>query len=173
MIWASKLHPIFVIVQCHKPAHINNPWFFRTIFINLLIIKFIIINVQIGRVYKHDNKPLRLDPYHVPQILNDIFFGEISTCKKNDNLLLAQIFTQRPFTCATSILGEKKWNLICHIWMLLVLYHPCMTGFIQINYPMGGMGVKDQCGLLTAHFHNVFHNFVLINPCFFISIMCM
>ncbi len=32
------------IIQCHKPAHINNPWLFIMIFISLFIIKFIVIN---------------------------------------------------------------------------------------------------------------------------------
>ncbi len=55
--------------------------------------------------------------------------------------MFAQIFTQRPFTSTTNIVGEGKWDFICHIRMLLVLYHPCMTGFIQIIYPIGDMGV--------------------------------
>ncbi len=33
------------IIHCHKPTHINNPWFFKVTFIGLFIIKFIVINV--------------------------------------------------------------------------------------------------------------------------------
>jgi len=95
-----------------------------------------------------------------------IFFSEIDTCKKNGNLMFTQVSTQRPFTCATSILGERKWDFICHIRMLLASYHPCMANFVQIIYPMGDIGVRDQCGLLTAHFHNTFHNFIFYEPVF-------
>ncbi len=88
-----------------------------------------------------------------PTILNDIFFSEIGTCKKNGNLMFAQVFMQHPFTCATSILGERKWDLVCHIQILSVLYHPCMASFVRIIYPMGDIGVRDQCGLLNVPFH--------------------
>ncbi len=80
-----------------------------------------------------------------PIILNDIFLSEIGTCKKNGSLMFMQVSTQRPFTCATSIFGERKWDLICHIRMLLALYNPCMASFFLIIYPMGDIGVKDQC----------------------------
>ncbi len=102
------------------------------IFIDLFIIKFIVINVQIGRVLKHGSKTFMIKSIPCPTILNDIFFSEIGTCKKNGNLMFMQVSTQRPFTCATNILGERKWDLICHIWMLLVLYNPCMASFFQI-----------------------------------------
>jgi hypothetical protein len=75
-------------------------------------------------------------------------------------LMFTQVSTQRPFTCATSIFGERKWDLICHIQMLLALYNPCMASCFLIIYPMGDIGVKDQCGLFNVRFHNVFHNFI-------------
>jgi len=53
-----------------------------------------------------------------PIILNNIILGEIDTYKKNNNLVFAQVFTQHPFTCATTIFGERKQNLVCHIWTL-------------------------------------------------------
>jgi len=148
------------IIWCHKPAHINNPWFFRVIFICLFIMRFIIINVQIGRFYKHNDKTSTIRSILCPTTLNDIFFSEISTCKKNDNLMFTQVSTQCPFTCATNIFSEKKCDLVCHIRMLLVLYHPCMANFIRIICPMGDMGVKYQCGLLNIRFHDVFHNLI-------------
>ncbi len=107
-------------------------------------------------------KPPQLDP----TILNDIFFGEIGTCKNFGNLMFTQVSTQRPFACATSILGERMWDHICHIWMLLASYHPCMANFIRIIYPMGDIGVRDQCGLLNTRFHNAFHNLIFYEPTF-------
>jgi hypothetical protein len=95
-----------------------------------------------------------------------IFFNEISTCKKNGNLMFTQVFTQRPFTCATNILSERKWDFICHIQMLLVLYHPCMANFVRIIYFMDDIGVRDQCGLLNVRFHNAFHNLISYEPMF-------
>jgi hypothetical protein len=80
--------------------------------------------------------------------LNDIFFSEIGTCKKNGNLMFTQVSMQCQFACATSILGERKWDLICDIWVLLASYHPCMASSVRIIYPMGDIGVRDQCGLL-------------------------
>jgi len=74
--------------------------------------------------------------------------------------MFTQISTQCPFTCVINILGERKWELICHIQMLLASYHPCMANFFQIIYAMGDIGVKDQCGLLNARFHNAFHNLI-------------
>jgi hypothetical protein len=74
--------------------------------------------------------------------------------------MFTQISTQCPFTCATNIFGERKWDLICHILMLLALYHPCMVNFVRIIYPMGDIGVRDQCGLLNVRFHNVFHKLI-------------
>jgi hypothetical protein len=118
------------IIQCHKPTHINNQWLFWMIFIGLFIIKFIIINVQIGRVRKHGGKTSTIRSIPCPTILNDIFFNEIDTCKKNDNLMFAQVFTQRPFTCVTNILSERKWDLVSHIQMLLASHHPCMANFV-------------------------------------------
>ncbi len=148
------------IIWSHKLAHINNPWFLWVIFIGLFIIKFIVINVQIGRVCKHGNTTFMIRSIPCPTILNDIFFSEIGTCKKNGSLMFTQVSIQRPFTCATNILGERKWDLICHIRMLLALYNPCMASFFLIIYPMGDIGVKDQCGLFNARFHNVFHNLI-------------
>jgi len=74
-----------------------------------------VINVQIGRVCKHDNKTSMIRSIPCPTILNDILFNEICTCKKNNNLMFAQVSTQHPFTCATNILGEKKWDFVFHI----------------------------------------------------------
>jgi len=148
------------IIWCHKLTHINNPWLFRAFFINLFIIKFIVINVQIGRVRKHSNITSTIISIPCPTILNDIFFSEIDTCKNNNNLMFAQVSMQCPFPRATSILSERKWDLVCHIWMLLVSYHPCMASFIWIIYSMGDMSVKDQCGLLNVHFYDVFHNLI-------------
>jgi hypothetical protein len=113
------------------------------IFIALFIIKFIVINVQIGKVHKHGNKTFMIRFIPCPTILNDIFLNEINTCKKNGNLMFTQVSMQRPFTCATNILGERKWDLICHIQMLLASYHLCMVNFVWIIYPMGDIGVKD------------------------------
>jgi hypothetical protein len=136
------------------------------IFIGLFIIRFIIINVQIGKVCEHGNKTSMIRSIPCPTILIDMFFSEIGTRKKNDNLMFAQVSTQCPFTCATNILGEKKWDLICHIRMLLALYHPCMDNFIQIIYPMGDIGAWDQCGLFNVCFHNVFHNLIFYELAF-------
>ncbi len=155
------------IIRSHKLAHINNPWFFKVIFIGLFIIKFIVINVQIGMVHKHGSKTSTIRSIPCPTILNDIFFSGISTCKKNWNLMFVEVSTQHPFTCVTSILGEKKWDLICHIQMLLASYHQCMASFVRIIYPMGDIGAKDRCGLLNACFHNAFHNFIFYEPAFF------
>jgi hypothetical protein len=127
---------------------------------------FIVINVQISRVRKHGSKTSTIRSIPCPTILNDIFFSEIGTCKKNGNLMFTQVSMQCSFTCATSILGERKWDFICHIQMLLALYHPCMASFVQIIYPMGDIGVRDQCGLLNACFHNAFHNLISYEPTF-------
>jgi hypothetical protein len=43
------------------------------IFINLFIIKFIVINVQIGKVHKPSNKTSTIRSISCPTILNDIF----------------------------------------------------------------------------------------------------
>jgi hypothetical protein len=137
------------------------------IFIDLFIIKFIVINVHIGKVHKHGHKTFMIRSIPFPVILNDIFFSEIDACKNNDNLMFAQFSTQHPFTCATNILGERKWDLVHHIWMLLVSYYPCMVGLVQIIYPMGDVGVKDQCVFLNVSFHNVFHNLAFDKPSFF------
>ncbi len=47
--WIWRLIVIFFffpigggIIWCHKLTHINNPWFFKVIFINLFIIRFIV-----------------------------------------------------------------------------------------------------------------------------------
>jgi len=80
--------------------------------------------------------------------------------------MFAQVSTQHPFTCAINILGEKKWDLICHIRMLLASYHPYMANFVRIIYPMGDINVRDQCGLFNTCFHNVFHNLIFYEPVF-------
>jgi hypothetical protein len=87
--------------------------------------------------------------------------------------MFTQISMQCPFTCATNILGERKGDLICDIRMLLALYHPFMANFIWIIYPMGDIGVRDQCGLLNARFHNVFHNLIFYEPKFFSFQLCV
>ncbi len=148
-------------------SHINNPLLFRVIFIDLFIIIFIVINVQIGKVRKHGSKTCMIISIPYPTILNNILFSEIGTCKENGNLMFTQVSMQHPFTCATSNLGERKWDMICHIQMLLALYHPCMVSFVRIIYPMGDIGVKDQCGLLNIRFHSAFHNFTFYEHVFF------
>jgi len=177
--WTWRLVVIFFffhigggIIWFHKLAHINNPWFFRMIFIGLFIIRFIVINLQIGKVCKHGSKTSMIRSIPCPTILNDIFFSKISTCKKNGNLIFTQVSMQHPFTCATNILGERKWDLICHIQMLLVSYHPCMASFVRIIYLMHDIGVKDQCDLLKTRFHNVFHNFIFYELAF-LHFSCM
>ncbi len=86
--------------------------------------------MQLSRIRKHGDKTFMIKSIPCPKILNDIFFTETSTFKKNDNLMFAYISVQHLFTCATNIFGERKWDLICHIWMLLALYHPCMASFL-------------------------------------------
>ncbi len=61
------------IIRCHKPTHINNPWLLWTIFIDLFIIRFIIKNVQIGRVCKYGGKTSTIRSIPCPTILNDIY----------------------------------------------------------------------------------------------------
>jgi hypothetical protein len=143
------------------------------IFIGLFIIRFIVINVQIGSVRKHGGKTSMIISTPCPTILSDILFNEIGTCKKNGNLMFAQVSTHHLFTCATNIFGERKWDLICHIQMLLVSYHPCMVSFIQIIYPMGDIGVRDQCGLFNVYFTMCSTTLFFMNLHFFISAMCM
>jgi hypothetical protein len=92
-------------------------------------------------------------------------YSEINTCKKNDNLMFAQVSTLCPFTCVTNILGERKW-VVCHIQMLLVSYHPCMADFVRIIYPTGDIGVTYQCGLFNICFVNVLHNLIFYEPMF-------
>jgi len=154
-----------VSFRCHKLAHASNPWLVRMIFIGLFIIKFIVINVQIGRVCKYGSKTSTIKSILCLTILNDFFYNEIGTYKKN-NLMFAQLSMQYPLTCTTNILGERKWDLVCHIWTLLASYHPCMVGYIWIIYPMGDIGVRDQCGLFNIHLHNVFYNFIFDKPTF-------
>jgi hypothetical protein len=136
------------------------------IFIGLFIIRFIVINVQISRVRKHGGKTSTIRSIPCPIILNDILFSEIGINKKNGNLMFTQVSTQHPFTCARNILGERKWDLTCHIRMLLALYHPCMANFVWIIYPMGDIGVRDQCGLFNIRFHNAFHNLIFYELAF-------
>jgi hypothetical protein len=64
------------------------------IFINLFIIIFIVIILQIGRVRTHGNKTSTIKSIPCPTILNDILFSEVGTCKKNGNLMFAQVSTQ-------------------------------------------------------------------------------
>ncbi len=78
--------------------------------------------------------------------------------------MFAQVSTQCLFTCATNILGERKWDLICHIWMLLISYHPCMVGFVWIIYLVGDMCVRDQYDPFNIRFRNVFHNLFFYKP---------
>jgi hypothetical protein len=47
-------------------------------------------------------------------------------------LMFTQVSTQCPFTCATSILGERKWDLICH--SNVVGFVPCMHGQFHSNH---------------------------------------
>ncbi len=130
-LWSLFFHIGGGIIWCLKLAHINNPWLFRMIFIGLFIIRFIVINVQIGKVHKHGSKTSTIISILCPTILNDIFFSEIDIYKKNNNLMFTQVSTQCPFMCATIILLYlAKWDLVCHIWMLLALYHPCMANFV-------------------------------------------
>jgi hypothetical protein len=84
-----------------------------------------------------------------PIILNNIILGEMSTHKKNNNLVLTQVSTQHPFICATNVLGERKQNLVCHIWALLAPHHPCMANVIRVIRPIGDMNAKDQCGFFN------------------------
>ncbi len=95
-----------------------------------------------------------------PTISNNISLGEINTRKMNNNLVFAQVSMQHPFKCATNIFGERKQNLVSHIWTLLTSHHPCMADFVEVIHPMGDMGVGDQCGLFNIYFHNAFHNLV-------------
>jgi hypothetical protein len=135
------------------------------IFIGLFIIIFIVINVQIGRVHNMVAKPPRLDPYHVPQ------YWMIYFLMKSIHVRRMATWCLHKFPCNThshvqQAYLERKWDLVCHIRMLLVSYHPCMASFVQITYPMGVMGVKNQCGLLNVRFHNVFHNCIFDKPMF-------
>jgi hypothetical protein len=64
--------------------------------ISLLIIKFIVINVQIDKVDKHCDKTFTIKSIPCPTILNDIFFSEISVCKKNKQLDVCTSFHTMP-----------------------------------------------------------------------------
>jgi len=77
---------------------------------------------------------------------------------------LHKFSTQHTFTCATSRFSERKWDLVCHIRMLLTSYHASMASFVGIIYLMGDMGERDQCGLFNVRFHNVFHNLTFNKP---------
>jgi hypothetical protein len=47
---------------------------------------------------------------------------------------------------------------LCISYLDVVGFVPCMANLVQIIYPMGDMGTKDQCRFLNIHIHNVFHN---------------
>jgi len=61
-------------------------------------------------------------------------------------------------------LVKGNGTLYVIIWMLLISYNPCMVDFVGIIYLMGDMGVRDQCVLFNACFHNVFHNLIFYKP---------
>jgi hypothetical protein len=112
-------------------------------------------------------KPPWLDPYHVPQYWMIFSLLKSIHVRRWQLGVYTSFFTQCPFTCVTNILREKKWDLVCHIQMLLASYHPCMANFVWIIYPMGDIVVKDQCGLFNVFFHNVLHNFIFYERMFF------
>jgi hypothetical protein len=102
-------------------------------FINLLFIKFIVINVQMGKVHKHGDKTFTLDPYHVPQYWI-IFFLMRSIHVRRTTWCLYK------FPCNTHSHVQQTYLVkgnVCHIWMLLALYHSCMASFVWIIYFIG------------------------------------
>jgi hypothetical protein len=70
--------------------------------------------------------------------------------KKSQRSLMSIIRSsaQRRFS-ATNVLGERKQDLVCHIWTLLAPHHPCMANVIRVIRPIGDMSVKDQCGFFN------------------------
>ncbi len=57
--------------------------------------------------------------------------------------------------------------------MLLVSYHPCMVSFVRIIYPMGDIGVRDQCAFSMFIFTMCSTILFFMNLHFFISVVCM
>jgi hypothetical protein len=103
------------------------------IFIGLFIIRFSVINVQIGKVRKHGTKTPTIISIPCPTILNDIFFSEIGTYKKNGNLMFTQVSTQCPFTCATNILWWKEVGPYMS-YLDVVGFVPSMHGQFHSNH---------------------------------------
>ncbi len=123
------------IIWCPKPTHINNPWFSIVIFIGLFIIIFIVINVQIGRVHKHGGRTSMIRSIPCPTILNDIFFNEISICKKNGNLMFAQVCTSfhaMPIHMCNKHTWWKEVRL-CMSYSNVVGFVPSMYGWFRLN----------------------------------------
>jgi hypothetical protein len=65
---------------------------------------------------------------------------------------------------------------VCHIWMLLALYHPCMASFVRIIYFIGDWVTwvwVINVAFLTFAFTMCSTTLFFINLCLFISAMCM
>jgi hypothetical protein len=107
---------------------VNNPWLFEAIFIGLLIIKFTIINMQIVKVHKHGDKTFTIKSIPCPMIFS---LMKLIHVRRTNNLMFAQVSTHHPFKCATNIFDERKWDLVCHIWILLA---PSMHGYFCSNF---------------------------------------
>jgi hypothetical protein len=152
------------IIWCHKLAHINNPWFLRMIFIGLLmIIIIIVINVQINKVRNMVAKPSRSYPYHVPQYWMIYFLMKLIHVETTTTWCLhkfprnAHSHVQQAYLVKGNgtlyVILKCYWLRTIHAWLI----------FFKSSIPWV---TWDQCGLLNAHFHNVFHNFIFYKPTF-------
>ncbi len=178
--WTWRLVVIFLffhiwggIIWFHKLTHINNPWFFKVIFIDFIIIRFIIINVQIGRVRKHGNKTSMIICIPCPAILNDILFNEIGTCKKMATWCLhkfphnAHSHVQQTYLVKGNgtlyVIFWCYWLCTIHAWLILFESSiPWVTLVLGINVAFSTLVFIMRS--ITLFF---------MNPCFFIFTMCM
>ncbi len=161
------------IIQSHKLAHINNPWFFIVIFIWLLIIRFIVINVQIGSVRKHGNKTSTIRSIPCPTILNIYFLVKSVHVRKMATWCLHKF----PFNAHSHV---QQAYLVKRSGTLYVIFgccwlctiHPWPISF-KSSIPwvtlVGRINVAFSTLIFTIRSITLF----LMNPHFFISVVCM
>ncbi len=156
-----------------KLTHINNPWFFKVIFISLFIITFVVINVQIGKVRKHGSKTSTIRSIPCPTILNDIFFSEIGTCKKMATWCLHKFphNTHSHVQQAYLVKGNGTLYVIFGCcWFHTI--HAWLVSF-KSSIPWATLMWRINVAFSTLVFAMRSITLFLMNPCFFISTMCM
>jgi hypothetical protein len=119
------------------------------------------MHLQISQIHKHGFQPTTTAPIPHAIIVDDIIANKVGGCQKNNNLVLAQMPMQCPFTCGGCIFNERKFRIVNDIGMGLIHHSPNINIVLTFQNKLNDINVCDQPFFVHIHYRKSLDNLII------------